>query len=99
MNLFQRAPLGGPPAAALLNLDNRPDGHDRRLRLPRRPGADAATGRTLALLGSPADGFAYRVLTGADPFADASWRAVAGPPRHPQLGGAARRRPARAAPS
>ena len=32
-----------------------------------------ATARTLALLGSPADGFGYRVLKGADPFADASW--------------------------
>ena len=31
-------------------------------------------GRTLAFLGSPADGFAYRILGGADPFADASWR-------------------------
>ena len=35
-------------------------------------------GRTLALLGSPADGFAYRMLTGADPFADAVLAAVAG---------------------
>ena len=27
----------------------------------------------MALLGSPADGFAYRILSGADPFADAAW--------------------------
>ena len=32
------------------------------------------SGRTMALLGSPADGFVYRVLAGADPFADASWQ-------------------------
>ena len=71
-NLFQRAPLGGPPTAALLNLDNRPDGTTGVFDYP----GDLArmrNGRTLALLGSPADGFGYRVLKGADPFADASW--------------------------
>jgi hypothetical protein len=31
-------------------------------------------GSTLAFLGSPADGFAYRILGGGDPFADASWQ-------------------------
>ena len=33
-----------------------------------------ARGRTLAFLGSPADGFAFRMLGAGDPLADASWR-------------------------
>ena len=71
-SLFQRAPLAGPPATGLLNLDNRPDGTTGGFDYP----GDVVrlrNGRTLALLGSPADGFGYRVLKGADPFADASW--------------------------
>ena len=40
-SLFQRAPLAGPPATGLLNLDNRPDGTTGGVRLPRRPGAAA----------------------------------------------------------
>jgi hypothetical protein len=72
-NLFQRAPLAGPPSAALLNLSSTPAGTTSRFT------ADGdmvrmADGRTLAFLGSSGEGFGYRILSGADPFADASWR-------------------------
>ena len=72
VSLYQRAPLAGPPATGLLNLANRPDGS---VGAWDQPGDLLTTrrGRTLALLGSPADGFAFRVLTGPDPFADGSW--------------------------
>jgi hypothetical protein len=72
-NRFQRAPLAGPPSAAVLNLSATPagttsdftsEGDMVRLR----------SGRTMAFLGGIGDGFAYRILTGADPFADASWQ-------------------------
>jgi hypothetical protein len=72
-NLFQRAPLAGPPSAALLNLSTTPAGTTTDYR---RDGdmVRLRDGRTLAFLGSIFDGFAYRILSGADPFADASWR-------------------------
>jgi hypothetical protein len=68
-NDFTRAPLGGPPPPTLVDLQaGSPasfagDGDLVRLR----------DGRTLALLGSSSDGSFYRLLAGADPFADASW--------------------------
>jgi hypothetical protein len=71
-NLFQRAPVAGPPTASVLNLATTPAGTTTDYDYP----GDLTRlrdGRTLALLGSPADGFAYRILSGADPFADASW--------------------------
>jgi hypothetical protein len=72
-NLFQRAPLAGPPAAAVLNLASAPDGTTTDYDYPGDM-VRMRDGRTLAFLGSPADGFSYRILTGADPFADASWQ-------------------------
>ena len=83
------------PRRVVLNLDNRPDGTTGGFDYP----GDLVrlrNGRTLALLGSPADGFGYRVLKGADPFADAVLASVPRPARHPALERAARRgRPAR----
>jgi len=72
-NLFQRAPLAGPPSAAVLNLATSPAGTSTDYTYPGEL-LRLRNGRTLALLGSPADGFAYRLLSGADPFADASWQ-------------------------
>jgi hypothetical protein len=72
-NLFQRAPLAGPPSAAVLNLASTPAGTSTDYTYPGEL-ERMRDGRTLALLGSPADGFAYRILSGADPFADASWQ-------------------------
>ena len=72
-NLFQRAPLTGPPSAAVVNLATTPAGTTTDYTYPGEM-LRLRDGRTLALLGSPADGFAYRVLGGADPFADASWQ-------------------------
>ncbi len=72
VNDFQRAPVAGPPTASVLNLATTPAGTTTAYDYP----GDLVrmrSGATLALLGSPADGFAHRVLTGADPFADASW--------------------------
>jgi hypothetical protein len=72
-NLFQRAPLGGPASGAVLNLASTPAGATTDFT---RPGdlVRLRNGRTLALLGGSGEGFAYRILRGADPFADASWR-------------------------
>jgi hypothetical protein len=72
-NLFQRAPLAGPPSAAVLNLASTPAGTSTDYTYPGEL-ERMRDGRTLALLGSPADGFAYRILSGADPFADGSWQ-------------------------
>jgi hypothetical protein len=72
-NLFQRAPLAGPPSAAVLNLALSPAGTTTDYTYPGDM-VRLRDGRTLAFLGSPGDGFAYRILTGADPFADASWQ-------------------------
>ena len=72
-NRFQRAPLGGPPATFALNLATNPDGTETDYDYPGDM-IRLRSGRTMALLGSPADGFVYRVLAGADPFADASWQ-------------------------
>ena len=72
-NRFQRAPLGGPPATFTLNLSTNPDGTESDYVYPGDM-VRLRSGRTMALLGSPADGFVYRVLSGADPFADASWQ-------------------------
>jgi hypothetical protein len=69
---FQRAPLAGPPATLVLNLAAAPDGTTTVFDYPGDM-VRLRSGRTIAFLGSPADGFAYRILTGADPFADASW--------------------------
>ena len=57
------------------------------------------SGATLALLGSPADGFAYRMLTGADPFADAVVEPVAREARHDASRTSRAARRARAAPT
>jgi len=72
INGFQRAPVAGPPVDAVLNLATNPAGTTTEYDYP---GAlvRMRSGATMALLGSPADGFTYRILTGADPFADASW--------------------------
>ena len=72
-NRFQRAPLGGPPATFALNLATNPDGTETDYDYPGDM-IRLRSGRTMALLGSPADGFVYRVLAGADPFADAAWQ-------------------------
>ena len=72
-NLFQRAPLGGPPSAAVLDLASSPVGTTTDYTYPGDM-VRLGDGRTLAFLGSPADGFAFRILTGADPFVDASWQ-------------------------
>ena len=71
-NLFQRAPLAGPPSAELLNLSSTPAGPTSEFNYPGDM-VRLASGRTMAFIGSPADGFAYRVLSGADPYADPSW--------------------------
>lgn len=69
VNDFVRAPLTGPPPATILDLQQGSPfsfagaGDLVRLR----------DGRTLALLGSSSDGSTYRLLTGADALADASW--------------------------
>jgi len=72
-NLFQRAPLAGPPSAAVVDLASTPAGTSTDYTHPGEL-VRLRDGRTLALLGSGADGFAYRILTGADAFADASWQ-------------------------
>ncbi len=72
-NLFQRAPLAGPPAAAVLNLSTTPAGTTTAFNYPGDM-VRTARGRTLAFLGSPADGFAFRRLGAGDPFADAAWK-------------------------
>ena len=72
-NLFQRAPLAGPPAAAVLDLSSTPAGASTRFNFPGDM-VRTAGGGTLAFLGSPADGFAFRMLRAGDPLADASWR-------------------------
>ena len=72
-NLFQRAPLAGPPAAAVLDLSSTPAGARTGFNFPGDM-VRTAGGATLAFLGSPADGFAYRMLRAGDPLADASWR-------------------------
>jgi hypothetical protein len=72
-NRFQRAPLAGPPATLVLNLATAPDGTTTDYIYPGDM-VRLRSGRTLAFLGSPADGFVYRILTGADPFADAAWQ-------------------------
>jgi hypothetical protein len=72
VNRFQRAPLAGPPVTRVLDLASRPSGKPTPFDFPGEL-ARLRDGRTLALLGSPASGFAYRVLTGADPFAPAAW--------------------------
>ena len=88
-NRFQRAPLAGPPATFALNLATNPDGTETDYDYPGDM-IRLRSGRTMALLGSPADGFVYRVLAGADPFADAVVAAVAGRTGDQGVGGAAR---------
>jgi hypothetical protein len=56
-NAFQRAPLAGPPAAATVNLALKPDGTVSDFDYPGDL-VRTKNGRTLAFLGSPADGFA-----------------------------------------
>ncbi len=72
VNLFQRAPVAGPPVAATLNLATDPAGATTGFD---RPGGlvRMRNGATLAFLAAPSAGFAFRVLTGADPFAAAAW--------------------------
>jgi hypothetical protein len=72
-NLFQRAPLGGPPVASVLNLSTTPAGTTTDFTDP----GDLlriSRGRTLAFLGGSGAGFAFRVLGAGDPFADPSWQ-------------------------
>ncbi len=68
-NDFVRAPLAGPPPATILDLQQGSpfdfSGPSDLVRM--------RNGRTLALLASNADGATYRLLTGADALADASW--------------------------
>lgn len=70
---FQRAPLAGPPATAVLNLSTTPAGTTTDF-YEASDMVRLADGRTLALLGGPGDGFVYRLLGAGDPFADASWQ-------------------------
>jgi hypothetical protein len=71
--MFQRAPLASPPATALLNLASTPAGtevgYDQSGEMVR-----LRDGRTLAFLAGSTEGTAYRILSGTDPFADASWQ-------------------------
>jgi hypothetical protein len=68
INDFQRAPLAGPPPSTLVNLAVGQNDYDESGELAR-----LRNGRTLSVLGSSGDGFAYRLLTGPDALADASW--------------------------
>jgi len=72
-NLFQRAPLGGPPAAAVLNLSTTPAGTTTEYDDPGDM-VRLRDGRTLALLGGTGEGFSFRILGAGDPFADGSWQ-------------------------
>jgi hypothetical protein len=88
-NAFVRAPLSGPPPATIVDLDlGSPfdfPGPSDLVRLK--------DGRTLALLASNADGATYRLLTGPDPLADASWtpHRVLTPDEHEVVGAAGKR--------
>jgi hypothetical protein len=68
-NDFVRAPLTGPPPATILDLNvGSPYSFPGESDLVRM-----RNGSTLALLASNADGATYRLLTGPDALADASW--------------------------
>jgi hypothetical protein len=68
-NDFVRAPLGGPPPPTIVDLQvGSPAGFSGPGDLLR-----LRDGRTLALLGSTSEGSTYRLLTGPEPLADASW--------------------------
>jgi hypothetical protein len=88
-NAFVRAPLTGPPPATILdlNLGSPFDfaGPSDLVRL--------RDGRTLALLASNADGSTYRLQTGADALADASWtpHRILSPEEEEVVGAAGRR--------
>ena len=90
VNDFQRAPVAGPPTASVLNLATTPAGTTTAYDYP----GDLVrmrSGATLALLGSPADGFAYRVLTRRRPVRRRLVEPVAREARDDRVGRPARR--------